>query len=375
MQNSSKKKKILLLGNSYLVIFGFRKELVIKLLEEGYDVYVSFPNGPFGYGEEISKELGCHFIEVPINRHGKNPFEDLILLNRYSKLFKKVKPDIVLTFTVKCNTYGGLACKKLNIPFIPNITGVGKGLSNENLTKKIIIKLYQKIAKNMACIFFQNTSDRQLFIDNKIKFPKERLLPGSGVNLDVFYPLPYPKSGKTIFLFIGRVMKEKGIEHFLEAAKTIRSKSKNVEFHILGYCEEEYEPTIKNLEEENIVQYHGLVKDVIKYVEISNCIVLPTFYNEGMSNVLLEGSACARPLITTNRYGCKEVVEDGFTGFLVKEESSQDLIDKMNLFLSLSNQQQKEMGLNGRKKIEKEFDRNIVINTYLEEIENSIYSV
>jgi galacturonosyltransferase len=372
MQSSSKQKKILLLGNSYLVIFGFRKELVIKLIEEGYDVYVSFPNGPFGYGEGISKELGCHFIEIPINRHGKNPFEDLKLIHRYHKLFKKIRPNIVLTFTIKCTIYGGFVSKHMNIPFIPNITGVGKGLRSENLTKKIIVKLYQKIAKNMACIFFQNTSDRQLFIDNKIKFPKERLLPGSGVNLKVFYPLPYPEKGKILFLFIGRVMKEKGIEHFLEAAKTIRSQSKNVEFHILGYCEEEYEPIIKELEKEEIVIYHGLVTDMIKYEKMSNCIVLPSFYNEGMSNVLLEGAACARPLITTKRSGCKEVVEDGVTGLLVKEESSQDLIDKMNIFLNLSHDQQKEMGIRGRRKMEQEFNRDIVINAYLEEITNAV---
>jgi len=363
-------KKILLLGNSKLAIFGFRGEIIEKLVNDGYDVYVSFPNGPFGEGEEISKKYKCKFYEIDISRRSTNPLKDLNLLRNYVKMMKKIKPDIVFAFTVKCDIYGGLACRKLKIPFVPNITGLGKGLTEGKITKIITKKLYKSALKKSLCVFFQNESDKQFFIDNKIKFKKCVVLPGSGVNLEKFKPLEYPSDKTIIFTYIARVMKAKGIDEFLEAARTIKKEKKNVEFHICGYCEEDYKDIIEKESNNKNIIYHGLVDDVIKYEKISHCIVLPSFHPEGISNVLLEAAASARPIITTNRIGCKETIDDGISGYLTEEKNPKDLIDKMNQFINLSFKEKEEMGKKGRKKMEKSFNRKIVVDKYLELLKN-----
>lgn len=365
------KKKVLILGNSHLVVFGFRGELIQRLVTDGHEVTVAFPNGPFGEGEKTSEEYGCRFVEVDMNRRGKNPFQDIILLRRYIKLIREVKPDVVLGYTVKCDVYGGIACRWCKTPFLPNITGIGKGLAEGGITQKITIGLYKLAVKKAQCIFFQNESDRQFFVENKIHFRKDVLLPGSGVNLTKFTPLPYPSDDKIVFTYIARVMKAKGIEQFLDAAREIRREYSDTEFHICGYCEEDYKQVIAEAEATGDVKYHGLVNNIVDYERESHCIVLPTFHPEGISNVLLEAAACARPIITTNRFGCKETVDDGVTGFLVKERDSEDLIEKMKRFLSLSNEQKKAMGIAGRAKIEKQFDRNIVVDAYVKEISES----
>ena len=364
-KSSLAKKRILLIGNSSLVIFGFRKELVQKLVNEGHEVWVTFPNGPFGEGESISEKFGCNFIEIDINRRGKNPLQDLNLLKNYYKLFKKLRPDVVLAYTAKCDIYGGIACRVLNIPFLPNITGLGKGLVDGGLTTYITKLLYKIAVKKSKCIFFQNEFDKLFFDNNNIEYQSCCVLPGSGINVKEFTTLPYPDGRNIVFTYIARVMKAKGIEEFLDAAKYFKKRNTNIEFHICGYCEEDYIELIKKYEREGIVFYHGLVKNVIEYQKNSHCIVLPSFHPEGISNVLLEGAACARPLITTNRPGCREVVEENVTGFLIKEKDSNDLILKMRKFIDLSYEEKREMGLNGRKKVESQFNRDIVVNAYI----------
>ena len=362
------KKRILILGNSHLVVFGFRGELIKRLLDEGNEVIVAFPNGPFGEGENTSREYGCQFIEVDMNRRGTNPFEDVVLFMKYLKVLKDTNPDVVLGYTVKCDVYGGIACRLLKIPFMPNITGIGKGLAEGGLTKQITVMLYKLATSKAQCIFFQNKSDRQFFIDNGIVFRKERMLPGSGVNLEKYTPLAYPKDEKIIFTYIARIMKAKGIEQYLEAAELLKKKYNNIEFHICGYCEENYTEVIQKAQDKGDIVYHGLVDDVIPYESISHCIVLPSFHPEGISNVLLEAAACARPIITTDRPGCRETVDDGVSGYLVKERDSQDLIEKIEMFLTLDSASRMEMGMAGRKKVEREFSRDIVIDSYMNEI-------
>lgn len=218
--------------------------------------------------------------------------------------------------------------------------------------------------------FFQNEHDRQFFIDKKIKFKNGIILPGSGVNLEKFRPLPYPNKEKIIFTYMARVMKAKGIDQFLDAARTIRSENPNVEFHVCGHCEENYETIIKEAEANGTIVYHGLVRDIIPFETMSSCVVLPSFHPEGVSNVLLEAAASARPIITTDRPGCREAVDDGISGFLVKERSSEDLIKKMKSFISLSNSEREQMGLAGREKMVREYDRQIVVEAYLKELKS-----
>ena len=362
-------KKVLILGNSGLVVFGMRGELINRLVDEGYEVVTSFPNGLLGEGETLAKEYGCEYVEIEIDRRGTNVVKDVNLLCDYIKLIKKVKPCIVLTYTVKCSIYGGMACSLLKIPYLVNITGLGKGLATAGLKQKILISLYKIAVKNAECVFFQNKSDQKFFEDHNIYCKKTRLLPGSGVNLEKYTPIPYPENGKIVFTYIARVMKEKGIEEFLAAAKKITENNHNVEFHVCGFYEDDYKETIENAEKEGFLKYHGQVSDVRPYEAISSCIVLPSYHPEGVSNVLLEAAACARPIITTNRPGCADVVDDGVNGYLIKEKNSDDLISKMNKFMKLSWEERRNMGLAGREKVKREFDRQIVVNTYIKTIE------
>lgn len=364
------KKNILILGNSYLVVFKFRGELIKKLISDGHKVTVCFPNGPFGEGEKTSKDYGCTFIENKMDRRGTNPLKDFLIIKEYFSIIKKVNPDVVLTYTVKPDVYGGIVCRCLNVPFIPNITGLGKGLDEGGMIQKITIFLYKIAIKKAACVFFQNSSDKKFFDDNNIYYKKGTILPGSGVNLNLFQILPFPPKNDPIrFLYVARVMKAKGIEQYFTAAHTIKKTYPDVEFHVCGFCEEDYKTILEKKVNSGEIIYHGLVDDVRQYEKKCHCIVLPSFHPEGISNVLLEGAASGRPLITTDHAGCKETVENNKTGFIVTQRSSEDLIEKMIKFIEMPYQEKIEMGLNGRLKIEKEFNRDIVVDKYLKEID------
>lgn len=362
-------KKILILGNSHLVVFKFRGELIEELVRQGYDVWVCFPNGPFGEGEETAKKYGCRFIENHIDRRGTNPLKDIFVLKEYFSIIKKVRPDVVLAYTVKPDVYGGIVCRMLKIPFIPNITGLGKGLDEGGLIQKLTIALYKIAVKRAECVFFQNNSDKAFFDSHKIIYNKSVVLPGSGVNLQKYQPLPYPEEQEPIrFIYVARVMKAKGIEQFFDAAHKIKQKYPETEFHICGFCEEDYKKILEEKVNQGEIIYHGLVDDVREYEKICHCVVLPSFHPEGISNVLLEGAACGRPLITTDHVGCRETVSDGVTGFIVKQKDSDDLIQKMIQFINLPYSEKAEMGRAGRAKVEAEFNRQIVVDEYIKEI-------
>ena len=303
-----------------------------------------------------------------MDRHGKNPLGELKLISEYKKLYNEVKPDIVLGFTIKPNIYGAYVAKKKNIPFVANITGLGTALENNGLSQKILILMYKIAFKNIKKVFFQNKENMQFFINHNIAVGKHELLPGSGVNLERFSVKEYPADNVIKFIFVSRIMKEKGIEQYLETAKYIKEKYPNTEFHICGFCESEYEGKLKEYVDNKIVIYHGMVRNVSDMLKDIHCLIHPTYYPEGMSNVLLESCASGRPIITTNRAGCREIVDDGINGYIVEEKNSKDLIEKVEKFLQLSNEERKQMGLAGRKKVEKEFDRKIVVDAYLKEI-------
>lgn len=362
-------KKVLILVNHDVVIYNFRRELVEKLLADGYQVIISSP-----YGERIDDlvEMGCKYIEAKIERHGTNPLNELKLLSYYKKLMRDVKPDVVLTYTIKPNIYGGLAAKKYGIPYIANITGLGTAVENAGLMQKITIILYKIAFKKINRIFFQNIENQQFFIDNNIAINRHRLIPGSGVNLEHFYALDYPDNKTTEFVFISRIMREKGIDQYLEAAEYIRNKYSNTRFHICGFCEEAYEHKLKQLQDREIIFYHGMIRDVRKILKATHCTIHPTYYPEGLSNVLLESAASARPIITTDRAGCREVIENGVNGYIIDQKSSKDLIDKIEKFINLDYVSKKQMGLAGRNKVESEFDRQIVVDAYIEAIESAL---
>jgi galacturonosyltransferase len=356
--------KILILANSDIGLYKFRKELVEEL-QKNNQVFISLPNG------EYVKELvssGCEFIDTKINRRGTNPITDLKLMFEYKKILKRIKPDVVLTYTIKPNVYGGMMCRLTRIPYIANITGLGTAVENGGVLQIITIFLYKLALRNASCVFFQNKENAKFINSKGIIKGKQKIIPGSGVNLDYYEIIDYPEDGTINFLFVSRVMKQKGIDQYLDAAKYIREKHPNTQFHILGFCEESYEEKLKDLHNKEIIQYHGMQRDVRKFHQISNCTVHPSYYPEGMSNVLLESAACARPIITTIRTGCREIVDDGVNGYLVEQQNSQDLIEKIEKFLKLKYEDKKQMGLAGRAKVERDFDRRKVIEAYMDVI-------
>ena len=354
-------KRLLILANSDSAIFKFRSEL-IEALSADYHIGIGVP---FGQYMELIKNDKYEFFDIPINRHGLNPLEDYKLIRRYKKLIKEFKPDAMLLYTIKPNLYGSIAAKKYNIPCLCNITGLGSALEKEGLLQRFLIWMYRYAMKKEHTIFFQNSHSKDFFIKHGIGTETQYyLLPGSGVNLERFKMLPYPRVSCVRFFFIARVIKEKGIDEFLYVANRFHKEKKNAEFHVCGACEESYEDILKKADADGVINYHGLVKDMREMYEMSSCVVLPSYYPEGQSNVLLEGAASARPLITTDHPGCREAVTDGFSGYLVQKKNKEDLYRKTLLFYEMSLDVRETMGKNGRKKMENEFDRRIVINAY-----------
>ena len=358
--------KVVILANKDTGLLNFRQEVVRSLLDRNYDVTVSVPQG--NRIDEI-KSLGCKVDIAKISRRGMNPAEDLKLLRYYLRLLKREKPDVVLTYTIKPNIYGGLACAIKGIPYIVNITGLGTAVERPGMLQTLTVNLYRIAMRKASCIFFQNEGNRSFFVDKNIRKDIHRLIPGSGTNIKKFQPTEYPISGPIRFIFISRIMKEKGIEEYFAAARHFHKLRNDVEFHILGACEEDYLPQLTVLDSEGIVKYHGVQKDVRPYLTEASCLIHPTFYPEGMSNVILEAASTARPVITTRRHGCMEAVDDGVTGFLFDERDTQGLISQIDKFLSKPVEARAEMGRKARAKMEREFDRQIVVDAYLDEID------
>lgn len=361
-------KKILILVNHDLVIYNFRKELVQRLLSSGYDVTVISP-----YGSKIEKlrDMGCNYENCTVDRRGMDLIKDAKLFFLYLKLIKKYRPSIILTFTIKPYIYGGLAARIKRVPCICNITGLGPVFEESGLLQKLLIFLCRISLKNTACIFFQNEKNKALFDKYRIHGVTERMLPGSGVNLTEFVPFPYPKTEPVRFVLVARIMKGKGIDEYLTAAKNLRKEMNNVQFEICGFFEDEhYNDIFTVYEEKKIIIYHGLVEDMKEIYRSCHCVVLPS-YREGLSNVILEAAACGRPAIVSDIPGCREAVEDMKTGFLVKVGDAEDLTVKMKKFVMLSTEEKERMGRLAREKMEKEFNRSIVVDTYLEEIEKN----
>lgn len=356
--------RILILANNDVGLYKFRRELVEELLKE-HEVYICLPQGEF-----IDKfvDIGCKYLPCEFSRHGMNLVKELQLLLFYRKVIKDYNPGIVFTYTIKPNVYGGMACSSLKVPYVVNITGLGTAVENEGFLQKITVFLYKLSLKKAQKVFFQNSENQEFMLNKGVVKGEYGLLPGSGVNLKQYKLLEYPCGETVDFVFVARIMKEKGIEQYLDAAVEIRKKHPETRFHVCGFCEQAYEERLNELAEKEVIIYHGLVKDMLAIYAQTSCTIHPTYYPEGLSNVLLESSACGRPIITTNRSGCREVVEDGKNGFIVEEKSSSDLINKIEIFLAKTVEERRQMGLAGRKKVEKEFDRKIVIEKYLMEI-------
>lgn len=349
--------RILILANNDVGLYRFRKELIEKLLEE-HEVIISLPYGPL---VEPLKKMGCRFVDTPIDRRGMNPFKDIKLYLNYRKILKKESPDLVITYTVKPNIYGGYACKKANIHYCVNITGLGTTFQNEGVLKKLVVTMYRAALKKAKTVFFENAENRDIFVESKI-ITKEKtcVLNGAGVNLDHYQVTEYPNGDTTRFLFIGRVMKEKGVNELFEAMKRLVSDGFDVHLDVLGGYEEDYKAVIKRYENEGWLAYYGFQDDVRPFIAASHCFVLPSWH-EGMANSNLECAASGRPVITSNIHGCLEAVENGESGFLCEKQNAENLYTEMRDFVAMSYDERKRLGANGRIRMEKYFDRKTIV--------------
>jgi galacturonosyltransferase len=357
--------KVLVLANFGMGLHNFRKELLQELIDLKHEVYVSLP-----YDEYVPllTNFGCKYIPTNVDRRGTNLITDLKLLFSYIDNIKKVKPDIVLTYTIKPNIYGGIACRITNTPYLTNITGLGTAVENRNLMQVVTLNLYKVALRQAKCVFFQNEPHRKFFSEKKIVESNVEILPGSGVNLQEYKLLNYPENDGIIkFLYIGRIMKAKGIDELIVAAKDIKQKYDNVEFELVGFCEEEYLEQLNELHNLGIIRFHGQQTNVKSYLERSHATILPS-YHEGTSNVLLESAASGRPILASNVTGCRETFDENTSGFGFEAKDTESLKEAIIKFMKLPYEEKKKMGLEGRKKIKREYDRKIVIDAYLNQI-------
>lgn len=361
--------KILFLSNSIGGLRSFRYELIETLRKRGDEIFISslIESSP-----KCFEDLGCKIISTKLSPRSKNPINEIKILKQYEQILNDIKPDIVLSYTIKPNIYGGVACRKYHIPIISSVTGLGVAIENQGLLQKISIVLYRWGLKRTDFVYFQNQESMDFFKIHNIKLQAQALIAGSGVNLNKFYLSEYPQNDDTIhFLFISRILAAKGIGQYLSAAQYHKKQHPNTHFHIVGIEDDPYyTEQIKQLHKEGIIEYHGQQNDVRPYIMMSHCLVHPSFYPEGLSNVLLESAAMGRPAITTDKSGCKEVVDNNITGYIVKQRDSNDLIDKIEQFIQLSYSEKRNMGIAAHEKVKKYFDRNNIVNEYIKRIDS-----
>lgn len=350
--------QILILANHSGGLYDFRKDLIAALKQHA-EVSVAVPRND--RWDEL-QALADRVIELPIDRRGMNPARDAKLLGQYRAILKQLRPDLVLTYTIKPNIYGGLACRELHIPYAVNITGLGSAIENGGWLKRFVLTLYKPVLAVAKVVFFENAGNRDtLAATGVVPRGRDVVLHGAGVNLEDYPCQPYPQERTVRFLFVGRVMHEKGVDELFSAARRLKhAYGDGVEFHIVGSFEEGYKPLMGELEQTGVVKYHGYQSDMKRFYAMADCVVLPS-YHEGMSNVLLEAAASGRPLITSDIPGCREAVEPGVSGYLCPARDADALYAAMRQFLELPPTQRAAMGAASHDWIARNFDKKAVV--------------
>ena len=358
-------KNILILSNCSIGTYRFRGDLIRSLLQNN-NVFVSCPDN--GRVSQL-RELGCQVIVTDIDRRGINPVSDFGLMRQYRRIIKQVKPDLVITYTIKPNIYGGILCRAMKIPYAANITGLGSALQKKGFLRGMLISMYTRALKKARVVFFENVGNREFFLDEGI-IPMERtcVLSGAGVNLQHFTYAPYPKDETVGFLFIGRVMKEKGVDELFTAMRRLRADGYDCRLDVLGYYEDNYADVIRQCEADGWLRFHGFQDDVRPFIEKAHCFVLPS-YHEGMANTNLECAAMGRPVITSDIPGCREAVAMELSGLLCRPEDADSLYETMKRFLSLPVEIRERMGKMGRQHMEATFDKNRVVDRTIRALE------
>ena len=352
--------KIFIAANDSYGLYIFRRDLIKRLIDDGHEVYAALPDGEC---TERIKELGCRFIEVPVDRRGISPKNDLGLLLTYIKLLRKVRPDMVITYTIKPNVYCGLAARLLRIPYAVNITGLGTAFQREGLVKRIAKLLYRIGCGKAKIVFTENPGDRDTLCSMKLFKPGMiHVLHGAGVNTEHYAFAPYPEEREvTRFLFIGRIMQEKGINEYFAAADKLISDGVNAQFCIAGsYDEDEYRSVVEERSRSDSFVFHGWLDDIRPAIEQAHCFVLPSWH-EGMANTLLECGAMGRPIITSNIHGCLEAVDEGKSGYLHKVKNADSLYEAMKKFAALPYDEKAAMGKRSREFVCANFDKKQVV--------------
>lgn len=369
-QGKSVVKKVAIVLNSAWQAYNFRLNLARGMKENGYEVVFIAPDDA-NYSKKIQEEFD--FYNISIDAKGINPVEDLKVLFSLYKLYKNIKPDIVLNFTIKPNIYSAIVAKLLGIKSINNITGLGTVFIKKSIITTIAKLLYKISLSSASKVFFQNTDDKNLFIKEKlVQEEKTDLIPGSGVDTKKFSPVEYINNDIFKFLMVARVLRDKGVYEYIQAIKILKQKYDNLEFQLLGEVGVENKTAVSKEElyswiDEGIINYLGSTDNVKSFLSKVDCVLLPS-YREGTPRSLLEAASMAKPIVTTNVVGCKEVVEDGLNGFLCEVKNAKDLALKMQKIIELPKDERKSMGQRGREKIINEFDEKIVIDKYLQTI-------
>ncbi len=370
------KSKVIIVANTVWYLANFRLNLAIALIKAGYQVTMVAPPG------DDSKKLvaaGICFIPVVMDNKGTNPVADMCLLWRLYALLSRERPAVFLGYTIKPNIYGGLACRMLKIPSIHNISGLGTAFINDSWVTRLVRLLYRVGLDKATKIFFQNPDDLSLFEKFQlVDSSRTERLPGSGVDTHWFAPTTLSESMNSCFCFLlfGRLLWDKGVGEYVEAARQLRGEGKEVEFQLLGFLDVENRSSIpRNIVEkwevEGVVRYLGNSDDVRRVIAQADCVVLPS-YREGTPRSLLEAASMAKPIITTDSVGCRETIVDEVTGFLCKTRDADDLASKMLKMMDLTNKERLAMGQCGREKMIQEFDEKIVIDRYLSVVEKSV---
>lgn len=351
------KKKIMIITNHSYMLYQFRKELITELMKED-EVVLSMP---FVGHENDFREMKLKCIETNVDRRGINPGTDFKLFRSYLRMLKEEKPDLVVTYSIKPNIYAGYACGKLKIPFCANVQGLGTAFEKKGLAQ-LVTAMYKIALRKVKTVFFENEANAEEFTKRKIvSKSKIKVLHGAGVNLDTYTYCPYPDNECVHFLYLGRIMKEKGMDELFGAVRRLKEENYKFVLDLVGFFEDEYKEQVKKLEADKIAKFHGFQENPRPYYAKADCVVLPS-YHEGMSNVLLEAAASGRALITTNIPGCREAVENGKSGMLCKVKSTESLYKAMKRFLELSGKKREAIGKAGREKMVREFDKRKIVD-------------
>jgi glycosyltransferase involved in cell wall biosynthesis len=361
---------VLLTGNTTFKLANFREGLIRRVLAHGHRVTVVAP--PDEYVEKI-RALGCDFVPLQMDRNGASPIAEARLLLSIFDVIRRARPDVVFSYTIKNNIYSGIACRGLGIPFVPNVTGLGPTFNATGLLNLTVRALYRVAFRKARAVFFQNSSDVELFTGSRLVSKDHvRLLPGSGVDLNRFTASPLPESGKGIrFLLVARMLWDKGLGVYAEAARKVRETFPQARFQLLGPLDPDSKSGISRAQldewiSEGVVDYLGSTQDVVPFLQAAHCVVLPSYYREGTPRSLLEAGAVGRPIITTDMPGCRDVVVENESGFLIAPRDVQQLAAAFDAFISLGPEAQAAMGAASRRHIAQSYDEEIVIDAYLE---------